>query len=207
VIYDKYDQQDIAILAAELRRFSQAVMGGPHDRAADVLLELYDEVDRRGRLLAEQHEMYRLKSRENDRYRRLLNLKSLPLLRHTADADINTLVALHNDARQQASWAWTLPPLAGDATLMKYAQEHANWMSDHGRLVHSSMRKLMQLGFTAAGENIAWGQKTPASVMQSWLWSPGHRRNIMSRTYTKLGCGVAQDNKNRLYWCVCFGRD
>lgn len=203
----KYEQQDIATLVAELRRFSQAVIGGPHDRAAEVLLELYDEVDRRGRLLAEYHEMYLLKSRENDRFRRLLNLKSLPLLRNTAHADMSELVELHNAARGQASWMWKLPPLEADDKLTAYAQEHANWMSTHGKMVHSSMRKIMQLGFSAAGENIAWGQSTPEKVMQSWLWSPGHRRNIMSRTYTKLGCGAAKDNKNRLYWCVCFGRD
>ena len=203
----KYEQQDIAILVAELRRFSQAVMGGPHERAADVLLDLYDEVDRRGKLIDEHHQLYLLKSRENDRYRRLLNLKSLPLLRNTADSDISTLVELHNTARQKASWAWKLPPLEVNDTLTAYAQEHANWMASNDRLQHSSMKKIMQLGFSAAGENIAWGQSTPEKVMQSWLWSPGHRRNIMSRTYTKLGCGAAKDNKNRLYWCVCFGRD
>ena len=206
MIYEKYEQQDIANLAAELRRFSQAVMGGPHDRAADVLLELYDEIDRRGRLLAEYHEMCLLKSRENDRFRRLLNLKSLPLLRNTVDADMNVLVELHNEAREQASWMWKIPPLEADDKLTQYAQEHANWMSDNNRMVHSSMRKIMQLGFSAAGENIAWGQKTPESVMKAWLWSPGHRRNVMSRTYTKIGCGATKDRKGRLYWCVCFGR-
>jgi uncharacterized protein YkwD len=203
----KYEQQDIAILAAELRRFSQAVIGGPHDRAAEVLLDLYDEVDRRGRLIDEHHQMYLLKSRENDRFRRLLNLKSLPLLRNTAAADMEALVELHNAARKKASWAWKLPPLEADEKLTTYAQEHANRMVSENVLRHSSMRNIMQLGFSAAGENIAWGQKTTESVLNSWLWSPGHRRNIMSRTYTKLGCGAAKDNKNRLYWCVCFARD
>jgi uncharacterized protein YkwD len=204
--YDKYEQQDIATLAAELRRFSQAVIGGPHDRAADVLLDLYDEVDRRGKLLEEYHQMYLLKSRENDRYRRLLNLKSLPLLRNTAAADMEKLIELHNAARSRSSWAWTINPLVADDKLMAYAQTHADKMAANNRLRHSSMREIMKLGFSRAGENIAWGQQTEESVMTAWLWSPGHRRNIMSTIYNKIGCGATKDSRGRLYWCVCFGR-
>ncbi len=201
----KYEQQDIAMLVAELRRFSQAVIGGPHDRAADVLLDLYDEVDRRNRLLAECQNLCLLKTRENNRFRRLLNLKSLPLLRNTAAADTTQLVELHNSARAKASWLWQLQPLAENDTLTAYAQNYAAEMADTNTLRHSPMSKLMELGFTRVGENIAYGQSTPESVMRSWLWSPGHRKNIMSRGYTQLGVGAAKDSKNRLYWCVCFG--
>jgi uncharacterized protein YkwD len=202
----RYEQQDIALLAAELRRFSEAVIGGPHDRAAEVLLELYDELDGQRKLASEYQQMYLLKSRENDKFRRKLNLQSLPLLRNTVDADTDQLAALHNTAREKASWAWNLPPLQVDEKLTNYAQEHANWMAENRRMVHSSMRKLMQLGFSRAGENIAWGQETPESVMKSWLWSPGHRRNIMSTGFNKIGCGARKDSRGRLYWCVCFGK-
>ena len=202
----KHEHRTIALLAAELRRFSEAVIGGPHDRAAEVLLELYDELDEQRRLVNEYQQMYLLKSRENDKFRRKLNLQSLPLLRNTVDADTDQLAALHNTAREKASWAWNLPPLQVDEKLTNYAQEHANWMAENRRMVHSSMRKLMQLGFSRAGENIAWGQNTPESVMKSWLWSPGHRRNIMSTGFNKLGCGARKDSRGRLYWCVCFGK-
>lgn len=202
----RYEQQDIAILAAELRRFSEAVIGGPHDRAAEVLLDLYDEVDRRGRLMNECRQMYLLKSRENDRFRRLLNLKSLPLLRNTTDADTDELIALHNAARQKASWAWKIKPLQKHDKLMTYAQEHANQMAATNRLRHSSMKDIMQLGFSRAGENIAWGQNTPQHVLNDWLWSPGHRRNIMSVNYDSIGCGARKDTRGNIYWCVCFGQ-
>lgn len=202
----RYEQQDIALLAAELRRFSEAVIGGPHDRAAEVLLELYDELDGQRRLVNEYKQMYSIKSGENDKLRRKLNLQSLPLLRNTVDADVDELATRHNTAREKASWAWKLPPLAVDEKLTTYAQEHANWMAENRRMVHSSMRNIMKLGFSRAGENIAWGQDTPASVMNSWLWSPGHRRNIMSTGFNKLGCGARKDSRGRLYWCVCFGR-
>ena len=137
----------------------------------------------------------------------LFRSKSLPLLRNTAAADMTSLIDLHNQARSKASWAWKLGPLQADDKLMAYAQEHANRMVSENALRHSSLRNIMRLGFSQAAENIAWGQETPESVMKSWLWSPGHRRNIMGQSYDKIGCGAAKDSKNKLYWCVCFGKE
>lgn len=202
----RYEQNDISLLAAELRRFSQAVIGGPHDRAADVLLELYDEIDRRGRLLAEYHYVNQLRANENEKYRKLLNLQNVTLALRAPDANMQELVQLHNEARAKASWAWQINPLAVNDKLMAYAQNHADWMAENQRMRHSSMRNIMKLGFSRAGENIAWGQKDARTGMSAWLWSPGHRRNIMSTSYTHIGCGARKDNNGRLYWCVCFGR-
>lgn len=39
----------------------------------------------------------------------------------------------------------------------------------------------------ACGENIAAGQATPEDVMKSWLGSAGHKANILSPEYTKMG--------------------
>ena len=41
--------------------------------------------------------------------------------------------------------------------------------------------------FKGAGENIAWGQKSPEAVMQACLNSEGHRANILNIYYQKLG--------------------
>ncbi|MNO04115.1 Cysteine-rich secretory protein family protein [compost metagenome] len=41
--------------------------------------------------------------------------------------------------------------------------------------------------YTYAGENIAKGQKDPAEVMAAWMNSPGHKQNILSPNYTKIG--------------------
>lgn len=123
-----------------------------------------------------------------------------------ADADMDLLIQLHNDARSKASWAWSINPLVKDDKLMHYAQDWATTMAHRQRMRHSSMRDIMKLGYNRAAENIAWGQKTPESVMNAWLWSPGHRRNIMSTSNTNIGCGAKKDENGRLYWCVCFGR-
>lgn len=40
-----------------------------------------------------------------------------------------------------------------------------------------------------AGENIAKGQTTPKDVMDCWMNSDGHRKNILSNDYTSVGVG------------------
>ena len=40
-----------------------------------------------------------------------------------------------------------------------------------------------------AGENIAGGNETPEEVVECWMNSPGHRRNILHPRFNKLGVG------------------
>jgi uncharacterized protein YkwD len=56
-----------------------------------------------------------------------------------------------------------------------------------------------------AGENIAAGYRTPATVMQAWLLSPGHRANIEGSSWTVIGLGIAQASNGALYWVQEFG--
>ncbi|KMZ54616.1 CAP domain-containing protein [Dorea sp. D27] len=58
--------------------------------------------------------------------------------------------------------------------------------------------------FRGAGENIAWGQKTPEEVMKGWMNSPGHRANIMNSRYTTIGVGHYQNQKGTNYWTQLF---
>ena len=45
--------------------------------------------------------------------------------------------------------------------------------------------------WTAYGENIAVGYSTASSVIQGWLGSEGHCRNLMSPAFTEIGAGYA----------------
>ena len=117
--------------------------------------------------------------------------------------DLQKLIKLHNDARAK-SW-WSLKPLTPDSRLMHYADEWARKMARNGWMRHSSMRDIMKLGFSRAAENIAWNQRSEEAVMSAWLWSPGHRWNIMSGSSNVIGVGVCDAGRGP-YWCVCFGR-
>jgi uncharacterized protein YkwD len=43
------------------------------------------------------------------------------------------------------------------------------------------------------GENLAWGsgrRSSPRMIVQSWMRSPGHRRNILTRRFRHIGIGI-----------------
>jgi uncharacterized protein YkwD len=49
-------------------------------------------------------------------------------------------------------------------------------------------------GSWSAGENIAWGSgslATPASIVDGWMHSAGHRANILSASFSQIGIGIA----------------
>jgi len=55
------------------------------------------------------------------------------------------------------------------------------------------------------GENIAGGQLTAASVVSSWMGSPGHRENIVRQNFDQIGVAVYRDESGRLHWAQLFG--
>ena len=119
--------------------------------------------------------------------------------------NLSLLLELHNQARHK-SWFGKIPDLQLDEDLTSYSMYWASYMSDHTRLKHSDMKNISKLGFSTVAENIAYGQKDEASVMNTWLWSPGHKRNIMNKSFTHIGCGLSYTDKSIPYWCVCFGK-
>lgn len=49
-------------------------------------------------------------------------------------------------------------------------------------------------GSWSAGENIAWGSgslATPASIVNGWMHSAGHRANILNGSFSQIGIGIA----------------
>lgn len=61
------------------------------------------------------------------------------------------------------------------------------------------------ISYMAAGENIAAGQKTPEAVMTAWMNSPGHRANILSPSFGKLGVGLVKTESGyKYYWTQLF---
>lgn len=107
-----------------------------------------------------------------------------------------------------------LKPLSENVKLSKVARIKSQDMINKKYFSHYSptygspfdMMKKFGIRFRAAGENIAMGQKTPKEVMNAWMNSAGHRRNILNPNFTQIGVGVAKDSKGRLYWTQMFIR-
>ncbi len=60
------------------------------------------------------------------------------------------------------------------------------------------------VSYRRAGENIAWGQRTPEQVVNAWMNSAGHRANIMNPNFTTMGVGYYQNTNGTNYWCQLF---
>ena len=57
--------------------------------------------------------------------------------------------------------------------------------------------------YRGAGENIAYGQPSPAAVVNAWMNSPGHRANILNANFTTIGVGHHTAGSTH-YWTQFF---
>lgn len=58
-------------------------------------------------------------------------------------------------------------------------------------------------GVKASAENVAYGQMNAREVVQGWLKSPPHRKNIEGK-YNLTGIGVSRNNKGVIYYTQLF---
>lgn len=126
-----------------------------------------------------------------------------------ADSELSfakQVVALVNKERAKAGIA----PLTIDSGLEQAAlvrtKEIQNSFS-HTRPNGSSFATaIAEAGVTyrRAGENIAWGQKTPEAVVTAWMNSEGHRANIMNVNFSRIGVGYLTNASGTPYWTQLF---
>lgn len=106
---------------------------------------------------------------------------------------------------------YSLPPLKIDLALSKVAREKSRDMAVNHYFSHNSptygspfeMMRKFGISYTAAGENIAKGQRTPQEVVTAWMNSEGHRANILNKNYTHIGVGFEE---NGYIWTQQFIR-
>ena len=126
----------------------------------------------------------------------------------TQSAQASEVLQLVNKERaKQGLQALTL---SGDLTSI--ANTKAADMRDNGYFSHTSptygspFEMLQRFGvqYTAAGENIAAGQKSAEAVMNDWMNSSGHRANILNKEYKELGVGYVTGGTYGTYWVQLF---
>lgn len=103
-----------------------------------------------------------------------------------------------------------LAPLAWNEQVAQSAMVRANEIQtsfSHTRPNGSDFSTALKengVNYRSAGENIAWGQKTPEEVVTAWLNSEGHRANIMNKNFTNLGVGYVKNANGTPYWVQLF---
>lgn len=114
------------------------------------------------------------------------------------------------------------PPLKRVTVLDEVGRYHSRDMRDDNYFSHDTYDRVngaltqvcqwsARIGnhypnWLALGENIAAGYANPASVMNGWLNSSGHRANIESPDYWELGVGYEAGGYWAHYWTQDFGR-
>ncbi|HEV3222599.1 MAG TPA: CAP domain-containing protein [Puia sp.] len=112
-----------------------------------------------------------------------------------------------NDDRKQHN----LQPLQMDAMesslALKHSQDMASGKVKFGHDGFNSRAKALQksLGATEVGENVAFGPMTAREVVDGWLNSPGHKKNIEGN-FILTGIGYARDKKGDIYFTQIFSR-
>ncbi|WP_461070902.1 CAP domain-containing protein [Spirosoma horti] len=108
-----------------------------------------------------------------------------------------------------------LPALKQDSKLMQAAQQYAELMAAKDQMSHtlnglSLVDKANRVGysFRQLSENIALNTRLDGRfvVVDQWMESKGHRKNILTSGITDIGIGIAGPSKqNRYYYCQLFG--
>jgi uncharacterized protein YkwD len=107
--------------------------------------------------------------------------------------------------------AYWLSPLQMNQLESSLASKHSLDMSlgkvKFGHDGFNARAKTIQkaLGSTEVGENVAEGSMTAREVVDGWLHSPGHKKNIEGN-FTLTGIGYASNKKGDIYFTQIFSR-
>jgi uncharacterized protein YkwD len=112
----------------------------------------------------------------------------------TTSAEKNKIIKLTNVQRKKAG----LKPLKENQKLNQAAYAKAKDMLEKNYWAHYSPQGVSPWKFIEdsgyyykiAGENLAKGFDTQKGVMAGWMNSPGHRKNILNKSYTETGVAV-----------------
>lgn len=90
--------------------------------------------------------------------------------------------------------------LAASGCAGSWATRWSQRMADTGDFSHQRLEPVLEdCRAKGVGENIGFGNSTPAEMMQLWMDSPGHRENILRPQFTRLGVGAVQRADGRWY--------
>jgi uncharacterized protein YkwD len=126
----------------------------------------------------------------------------------STSAQAGAVLSLVNDERSKAGCG----AVSIDAKLTTAAQRHSEDQAEHDNMSHTGSDgstvgdRLDRAGYSWStyGENVAMGYTTPEAVMQGWMNSDGHRRNILNCDVTQMGLASAKKG-DTLYWTQVFG--
>lgn len=191
---DLYDAIFVAGYLININQFKSEFHEFTGDYNTDGIVDIYDVIDISKTILQQSVTEQTSERQQREKY-------------------INEVLRLVNIERAGAG----LDPLKLDTKLCAAAQTRAVEISTQTEIEHTrpngtecfTVLDEMNISYYYAGENIAGGYLTPEAVVQGWMNSEGHRKNILDPYYNKIGIGFyKKDNsKYQYYWSQFFIQD
>ncbi len=128
-------------------------------------------------------------------------------VRDRLDAMQTEILQFVNDDRKQHNLRLLEINTVESGLALKHSEDMASGKSTFGHEGFNSRAKTIQkeLGGTEIGENVAFGNMTAREVVDGWLKSPGHKKNIEGN-FVLTGIGYARDLKGDIYFTQIFSR-
>jgi uncharacterized protein YkwD len=136
---------------------------------------------------------------------------SLPPAPGRYGASESRIFDLINAERQRQG----LPALVSNEQLDRMAQIQAENMAYFHKMAHTlpeaqlptvgDRARYVGYSFSRLAENVAVGYPNAETVVQGWMNSSGHRRNILDGDVVETGIGIARSSSGGLYYCQVFG--
>ena len=130
-----------------------------------------------------------------------------------AQRDRQTLQAMNNEILRMVNEHRAgigRKPLENNMLIFKEADNHSRNMASgktafgHDGFDGRSGRLMKALPHSnASAENVAYGSRTAEAVVDMWLHSPGHKKNIEG-DYNLTGIGIAESKQGVLYFTQIF---
>ncbi len=153
-------------------------------------------------------EIPRLVTRERSLQRRTERVNKATPVRTISDEETLKDAIIRAVNRERS--VLELPALTYNANLTSSAQQYAEDMESRDFFSHTSpegegpQQRIEHAGYATLssetcncrgyyasfGENLAKGQQTVDDVMEDWMHSPDHRKNILSTLFTEIGIGI-----------------
>jgi uncharacterized protein YkwD len=139
--------------------------------------------------------------------------ESPSVISETESVNKELMLQLVNEVRQKGcncggTYYSPAPALTWNDLLEKAALYHAKDMYQNNYFSHTAHDgsnagvRIERAGYfwKTYGENLASGYKTEKQVLDGWLSSPGHCKNIMNKSFREMGVAKAGN-----YWVQEFG--
>ena len=121
----------------------------------------------------------------------------------TIEAQILELLNIHREGIGKSV-------LSSNSLAATLAKDHTLFMIDQGKLSHENSDERFERLFSEenankVGENVAYKYKTADEVMEAWLNSDGHKKNIEG-DFTHVGISAIKNDSGQYYFTQVFLR-